>query len=349
MLKWIEVDLGAVAENCRAARKLLHPGVEFQAVVKADGYGHGAAPVARTAEAQSVDSLGVLTVEEAAALRDGGVKAPVHLLAPPLPDEAAQVAALGLTPTVDSGALLSALDRAAAKPIAVTVDLDFGLGRWGIAKRDLNRFLKDLAGKSRLRLAGVSTHLDYVPGKNQIEAEEKLKEFAAAARAVKRAHPNAKAHAANSSILLDFPHWQLDGVRVGNLLYGINRTTKTLALQNPWRFFARVISVKKVTKGQALGYGSEYFAPRPMTVAAVPAGYADGLTMEPAERLIGLGKAYKFWGILKGREVPFIGRCGIAHVLLDVSSVPTVAVGDPVLLPVRRTAASARIPRVYKR
>ena len=69
----------------------------------------------------------------------------------------------------------------------------------------------------------------------------------------------------------------------------------------------------------------------------------------PAERLIGLGKAYKFWGILKGREVPFIGRGGIAHVLVDVSSVPSARVGDPVLLPVRRTAASARIPRVYKR
>ena len=71
--------------------------------------------------------------------------------------------------------------------------------------------------------------------------------------------------------------------------------------------------------------------------------------MEPAERLIGLGRAYRYWGILKGREVHFVGRCGIAHVLLDVSSVPSARVGDPVLLPVRRTAASARIPRIYKR
>src|SRR5580765_6921805 len=92
MLKWIEIDLGAVTANVRTTRKLLKPGVRFQAVVKADGYGHGAAEIARTAQAAGADSFGVLTVEEAAALRDAGLKGPIHLLAPPLPDEAAEVA-----------------------------------------------------------------------------------------------------------------------------------------------------------------------------------------------------------------------------------------------------------------
>ncbi len=85
-----------------------------------------------------------------------------------------------------------------------------------------------------------------------------------------------------------------------------------------------------------------------MRIAALPVGYADGLTMEPVERLIGFGKGYRYWGLLNGREAPFIGRCGISHVLLDVSAIPSAKVGDAVLLPVRRTAANARIPRLYK-
>jgi alanine racemase len=349
MLKWIEIDLGAIRENCRLARSLLSPGVQFRAVVKADGYGHGAIEVARAATREGADSIGVLTVDEAAALRRARIQDPIHLLAPPLPDEADQVAALDLVPTVDSGALLTALNRAVAGPLPVTVDMDFGLGRWGIPRRDLSRFLKEVARHKKLRVRGISTHLDYVPGQNAVEAEEKLRAFAGCVRKAKAYYPRAVGEVANSSILLDFPQWQMDGVRIGNILYGINPTSRPLALQNPWRFFARIISITGVSKGTALGYGSEYIAPRAMKVAALPAGYADGLTMEPVERLIGFGRGYRYWGLLGGREVPFIGRCGIAHVLIDVTAVPSARVGDAVLLPIRRTAANARIPRIYKK
>ena len=119
--------------------------------------------------------------------------------------------------------------------------------------------------------------------------------------------------------------------------------------QKPDKSNKPYLSVQDVAKGQPLGYGAEYVAPRRLRVAALPAGYADGLTMEPMDRLIGLGGGHRYWGLLKGHEAPFIGRCGITHVLLDVSAVPSARVGDAVLLPVRRTAANPRIPRVYKR
>ena len=152
------------------------------------------------------------------------------------------------------------------------------------------------------------------------------------------------------SVLLDFPRWQLDMVRIGNLLYGIHPRSSQieLALENPWRFLARVLAVRTIPKGGSIGYASEYLAPKRMRIATVPVGYADGLTMEPVERLIGLRmRGPEYWGWLKGKKVPFVGQTGIAHVLLDVSAVPTARPGDPVLLPIRRTAASARIPRVY--
>lgn len=359
-LKWIEVDLGAVRHNLAWVRRSLSPGVRLMAVVKADAYGHGAVAISRLAVEAGASHLGVLTVSEALELRRAGIARPIVLLAPPLPRQASWVAREGLEATVDSAALLRALEETArgAGPgalraprglVPVHVDIDFGLGRWGLPRERLKAFLGTLRGFRRLRLAGLSTHLDYVPGKNAVEAEDKLRAFGKLADRVRGPRPGPLLHAANSSILMDFPRWQLDMVRIGNLLYGINPAETAAPLRDPWKFYARIISVKKVRKGEPLGYASEYVAPRRMTVAAVPAGYADGLTMEPAERLIGLGSGRQYWGRLRGQKTPFVGRCGISHALLDVSRVPRPRPGEAVLLPVRRTAAHSRLPRMYLR
>lgn len=346
--KWIEIDLGAISANLRWVRGRLAPHVALMAVVKADAYGHGAPEVARAALAAGADCLGVLTLEEAARLRAAGVRGRIVALAPPLPSGAGEAVRLRVEPTVDSLALARALARAAGRaPVRVHLDADFGLGRWGVKPSELPALLARAARLPGLRVAGLSAHLDYVPGRNAVEAEEKLRLFHRLAEEAKQRLPELARHCANSSILLDFPHWHLDMVRVGNLLYGINRTSREAALRGPWALKARIIALKTVRKGAAIGYGSEYLAPRRMTVAALPVGYADGLTMEPAERLIGLGREFRYWGMLRGRKTPFVGRCGIAHVLVDCSEVPGARVGDAVTLPIRRTAASALLPRVY--
>ena len=348
MLKWIEVDLGAVRANAAWALSRLEDSARLMAVVKEDAYGHGAVPVAKAALAGGASCLGVLTVDEARALRAGGVKAPIHLLSPILPEAAKEAVRLRTVPTLDDLRQAAALASAGGpRGLAVHVDLDFGLGRWGLLPRDLPAFLKGLRRK-RLRLAGVSTHIDYVPGKNSVEAEDKLKAFWRLAQRLKREHPGLVCHAANSSVLMDFPHWRMDMARVGNLLYGINPSSRAAPLQNPWRFCARIIALRSVRKGRSIGYASEYVASRAMRVATLPVGYADGLTMEPAERLISFGSGFQYWGMLGKSKAPFIGRCGISHVLLDVTAAPRAAVGDVAALPVRRTAASPRLPRVYK-
>lgn len=348
-LKWIEIDLEAIRWNLRWTRSQLAPGAELMAVVKADAYGHGAERVASLAVREGASRLGVFTVAEAAALRAAGIRAPIVVLCPPLPAEAAEAARLGLEPTVDSTALARALERAARRPVRVHVDLDYGLGRWGIEPRGLERFLKALRPLRRVRVAGLSAHLDYVPGKNAIEAEEKLGDFARRADEARAAFPELKAHCANSAVLLDFPHRQMDMVRVGNLVYGINRTRKEAPLRKPWALHARIVSLREVGKGRPIGYGSEYLAPRRMRVASLPVGYSDGLTMEPAQRVgIRLQRGHEYWGWLKGRKVPFAGPCGISHVLVDVTAAPGARIGDPVAVPMRRTAANPRIPRVYR-
>ncbi|MDA8244614.1 MAG: alanine racemase [Elusimicrobia bacterium] len=356
MLKWVEIDLKTLSGNARAVKKALRPGVAFMAVVKADGYGHGAAVVSRTALASGADCLGVLTAEEGAALRPAFPRVPIHLLAPSLPQEAPLIIGNSLVPTADSLAFIRALDRAAKRPVPYTLDVDLGLGRWGVKPDEAPGLLAAAARLKKARPHSLSAHLAYRPAQNMIEAEEKLSSFAALARGLRAAFPGLKAHAANSSILCDLPQWQLDMVRVGNLMYGIYPTDvyrkkrqgpPLPGLGRPWQFYARIISLRKVRKGESLGYAAEFTATRAMTVATIPAGYSDGLTMEPVENRIRITSGFRYWGVLGGRKAYFTGRTGISHTLLDVTGIPGARIGAPVALHVRRTAANSRLPRVY--
>lgn len=348
-LKWAEVDLSAIASNARWVASGLQKGQSFCAVVKANGYGHGAVEVARVALDAGASCLGVRDLAEAADLRAAGLTAPVLLLAPILPEQAGDAVRLGVELTVDSLEGARAVARVAAgRKVPVHVDADFGLARWGAPPASLPALAAAVAKLKGVRLAGVSTHIGYVPGKNSVEAEEKLGAFARLAAALKRKHRGLVAHAANSSVFVDFPHRRFDMAVIGNLLYGINRSkSRPAPLTMPWRCFSRVISLRELRKGASIGYASEYLAPRRMRVATLPMGYADGLTMEPAERLIGLGAGSRYWGMHKGVKLPFIGRVGITHALVDATDAPELKLGDPVALPGRRTAAHG-LPRVYR-
>jgi alanine racemase len=357
MLKWVEIDLKILAGNARAIKKALKPGVEFMAVVKADGYGHGAAASGKTALENGAAGLGVLTADEGAALRESFPKAAIHLLAPSLPEETPLIVKNRLIPTADSLEFIKALDKAAKKPVPYSLDIDLGLGRWGVKPAAAEAFLRGAQSFSKAGLFGLSAHLAYKPAQNMIEAEEKLSFFSALANRVRMGAPWLRAHAANSSILCDFPHWQLEMVRIGNLMYGIYPTEvykkkkqgpPLPGLGMPWRFYARIISVRNVKKGESLGYAAEFTAPRAMRLATIPAGYSDGLTMEPTENKIRITSGFRYWGVINGKKAFFTGRTGIAHTMLDVTDIPEAKPGTPVALHVRRTAANARIPRIYR-
>jgi alanine racemase len=358
MLKWVEIDLKVMTGNVRAIKKALCPGVGFMAVVKADGYGHGAAAAAKTALASGADCLGVLTAEEGASLRESFPGAEIHLLAPSLPEELPLILKNRLIPTADSLEFIKRLDRAAKRPAPYHLDIDLGLGRWGVKPEAAEAVFRKAATLKKARPYGLSAHLSYRPAQNMIEAEEKLSAFSALAGRLKQLAPGLKAHAANSAIFCDFAHWQLDLVRIGNLMYGIYPTDvykkkkqgpPLPGLGRPWQFYARIISVRNVKKGESLGYSGEFTAPRAMRLATIPAGYSDGLTMEPTEGSIRITSGFRYWGVISGKKAFFTGRTGIIHTMLDVTGIPEAKPGTPVALHVRRTAANARIPRIYKK
>lgn len=356
LTKWIEIDLKAILSNARFVRKHLAPQSLFCGVVKANAYGHGLAPVGRVlAQSGHCAFLGVWSLGEARELLGaiGPKRIPVMLLAPSMDsfDGLCWGVKTGVIFTVDNWANAAKLSRAAlavGKKTRVLLDLDFGLGRWGIEPALAEPLAGRLLRHSAIELFGIATHVDYVPGLDKTEAETKLSHFLRLAKSIEASclQPLLKT-CANTTIFLDFPKWHLDLARIGNLLYGINPTSAPRRLRNAWRFKARVLHIRRLRRGEAVGYGGEFMSLRPMRIASVACGFADGLTMEPGHRMIRLRQGTRYWALYKGQELPIVGRVGIGHALLDATRAPALKVGDAVELPVRRTAAHAGIARIY--
>lgn len=354
MLKWIEIDLSVIASNTRIIKRALNKGVNLMVVVKANGYGHGAVTVAKTAIRNGANFLGVLTVEEGILLRKAGIKAAIMTLSPCLEDELQAASRYSILPTIDDIALLKYAER---KKISIfyNLDCDMGLKRWGIGPEKLDAFLKVASSAKKARFFSFSTHIAYTPYRNMIDAREKLSFFKELSLKVKKNFPGALVHAANSLVLCDFPQFQFDMVRVGNLIYGIYPSdvyskrkggAPLEGIKRPWRFFARIISIKKVKAGEVFGYAGEVTAYRDMKVATIAVGYSDGLTMEPRENVYKLSEGASYWAYLKGKKAPFITKSSISNTMIDITGISNVKKGDIVSLAIRRTAASHQIPRI---
>lgn len=364
MLKWIEIDLGIITENVRIIRQSLKPGVKFIAVVKSNGYGHGALEASKAALRGGADMLAVLTAEEGVSLRTAldnyssefkDVR--IMLLAPSLPEEAAAITRNNLIPCSDSSDFIAVLDNAAKSPYPCNIEIDMGMGRWGISKENLVPFIDSIKKYRNVHITGISTHIGYKPPENMTDAEEKLRTFAAMQKAVSSSlGRKIEAYAANSTVFCDISDSQFDGIRIGNLMYGIYPTDiyrkrrqgpPLPGLRRPWQMYAKIISIKEIRKGQKLGYNSEFTAPRDMKIASIPAGYGDGLTMEPMEYKIRISSGFRYWGMIGGKKAYFICRPGISHILLDITDIPEARIGTNVALHVRRTSANILIPRIY--
>ena len=268
----LEVDLGAVHEN---ARRLIAAagGSRLWAVVKADGYGHGAVECAGTALSVGAERVCCATLEEARELREAlGARAPIVVLSPLEPGEEAQAG--GFEIVVSSLEDYARL-REAGVPCGVHVKADTGMGRWGMVPADALAVSRELAaGSGPLRLVGVMSHLataDDDPGFAAVQTAV----FAALAREC----PPCPRHLANSAAALTLPETRFDAVRCGIALYGVSpfdRDPAEHGLRPALRWTSRVAGLRDLAPGQSAGYGRRLIARDPQRVAYVPVGYADG-------------------------------------------------------------------------
>ncbi len=321
------VDTSAFLRNLDLAKRLSGPGVEVMAVLKADGYGHGAVPLALAAEKSGVPFIGVATVEEALGLRRAGAGAGILVLGGvPEGGEAAALENNLAAVVFDLGAA-GRLDRAAAAAggkFPVHLKIDTGMGRLGFLPDDMERAAARIAALRNLEVAGIMTHYARA---EEIDAGPTLRQaalFDEALAKVRRAGLSPRwVHARNSAaIILDRgPRYNL--VRPGIMLYGslppgMPREPEDYGLVPPLSLKTAVVQLRRVPDGWPISYGGRYIARGGRLIGVLPVGYADGFLR------------YNSGGevLVRGMRAPVVGTVCMDYAMVDLTGVPGAAAGD---------------------
>ncbi|MGH7687860.1 MAG: alanine racemase [Candidatus Dormibacteria bacterium] len=321
LLRWVEIDTRALQHNVRTMRALLRPSTRVMAMVKSDGYGHGAVTVARAAHGAGATWLGVYTPDEALALRAAGIDGRMLVTGWSPPSTVGETLAHDVDLSICDLHDVSVISEAAqARAARVHVKLDTGLGRLGLREDEIDSLataLRDARG--RLEVAGIFTHFAE-PDDVEFTTVQHQR-FAAWAARLRVVAPEAVLHAGNSEAIITAPETQHDIVRVGIATYGyISASRDVLASLRPvMTMRARVAQVKRVPSGEPIGYGRTWSAPTDRWIATVAAGYGQGIP-----RLLSNSGQL----VVNGRRVPIVGTVSMDQVTVDVTDVMPVAAGD---------------------
>ena len=324
----VEVDLDAIVANARALHARV--GAAIFAVVKADGYGHGAIAVARAlAAANVIGGFCTSLVEEGVALREAGVTAPILVMGPSQVGGEDEIVAAKLTPVISSREELAAFAHVARArgEIEAHLKVDTGMGRLGVAIDDAPALAVE-AARTGIRIAGLMTHFACAdtddPSDPDSMTRAQLRRFAEADRAVVAAGaPVRVRHAANSSAALLFPEARFDLVRTGIAIYGNGHFAGDPGGHMAMRLVTAIAQIRHVARGNSVGYGATWHAPRDSRIAILPCGYADGLPRSAS------GHAQV---AIRGKRVPLIGRVSMDIAAADVTDIVDATVGDAAVL-----------------
>ena len=326
------VDLGAIAHNVRVLRE--HAGsAQVMAVVKADGYGHGATPVARAALAAGATELGVATIDEALALRRDGITAPVLAwLHPPGTDFAPALQAdvqVALSSVRQLGELLDAVERT-GRTATVTVKLDTGLNRNGVGAAEYPSMLtavRRAQAEDAIRLRGMMSHLVYGDDPDNPVNDLQDQRFAAMlAQARDQGVRYEVAHLSNSPSAMTRPDLAYDMIRPGIAVYGLSPIPERgdMGLRPAMTLKCPVALIRSVRAGDGVSYGHTWVADRDTTLALLPIGYADGVYRTLSGRIDVL---------INGRRRPSVGRICMDQFVVDLGpGQADVAEGDDAIL-----------------
>ncbi|MGA0877617.1 MAG: alanine racemase [Ilumatobacteraceae bacterium] len=329
---WVEVDLAAVAHNVRTLKSVVGA-AKLLAVVKADGYGHGAIRVAETALSAGAHGLAVALVQEGIALRRAGIEAPILILSEQPLDQVGDIVAHGLIATAYSVPYIDALEAAARRRDVVGQEvhlkIDTGMNRVGVQpERAVELAGRILACSPSLLLGGTYTHLACADDLDSPFTAVQVQRFDTALADLREAGIDPGwVHLANSAGVIGHPTTHRDMVRVGIAMYGIppdqSMLTHCRLLRPALALKARVSLVKRVRAGEGISYGQRHRFDHETTVATVPIGYADGVP----RRLAAVGGKV----LIGGRRCPIVGVVTMDQLMVDVGDAD-VAVGDEVVL-----------------
>ena len=331
---WVEVSEAAIQANAAELRRHLAPGSSLMAVVKADGYGHGAVPVAQAAAAGGAGCFGVATLQEGVELRQAGIQHPVLVLGNlTQPEELRTCLHWQLMPTLSGmreALLCQNLASGSGRRLAVHLKLDTGMARLGAPWQEGQRLVEAISALEAVELAGLYSHLadadapgegeDALTRQQRQRYEQVLSGLGAAGL-----DPGCR-HLANSAGTLRSHALHYDLVRVGLALYGHRPAAhlgRALSLQPAMQVRARVSLIREVPAGVGVSYGHRFITERPSRLAVVGIGYADGVPRLLSNRLEALHR---------GRRLPQVGAITMDQLVLDATAAPDLEAGSVVTL-----------------
>lgn len=319
-----EVNLAHLRHNLRVMQRAA-AGSRVWAVLKADGYGHGAKAVARTLEGAGASGICVALLEEAIELREAGIRLPILVMGGYYGRAWGELLRHDLTPVLHDPAQLSALAEevryARSEPIKVHLKVDTGMGRLGVMPNQVPAIAQAFRHTPEVVLEGLMTHFACADSWDTESIEQQLDKFDAARAALAaEGFSSLVRHAANSAATLATERSRMDMVRPGIALFGVEPRPGTCPELRPvMRVSSAVSALRELLPGDAVGYGATFRAARPSRIATIPMGYADGLS----RALSNIGHV-----LVRGVRAPIVGNVSMDLTTIDVTDVPGVAVGD---------------------
>ena len=329
---WAEIDLDALAHNMREIRRLARRDALVTAVIKADGYGHGARKIAQTLLDNGADRFAIAVLDEGIELRRAGFKVPILILGYTDGERAEEIISNDLEQAVYSWELAEAISKEAVKQgktAKIHIKIDSGMGRIGLQPNsDTVQLIKKISQLPNIAVEGIFTHFAVADAADKTYTEGQYEKFSWVCKELDKEDVKINIrHCANSATIIDLPDMHFNMVRAGIILYGLEPSDEVLLdrieLRQAMSLKVRITHVKEIEAGQSVSYGRKFIADRKTKIASLPIGYADGYT-----RMLS-GKAE---ALVKGKRVPVVGRICMDQCMIDVTGIDDVKVGDEVVL-----------------
>lgn len=336
---YAEVDLDAVTSNLEHMKANIAPETTIMAVIKTDGYGHGAIPIAKELEGiEYLSGFAVATAEEAFILRQVGIQKPILILGYTFPYSYERLIRKEIRITVFRPDTLKALsetvgalrEKGVRKKAKVHIKVDTGMSRIGIrANEEGISFVKEAFETEGIEIEGIFTHFARADENDKSFAENQLGEFEEFIKKIKleTGKEIPIRHCSNSAGIIEIPRANMDMVRAGIILYGLwpsKQVSQDIVTLTPaLTLYSQIVYVKEIEAGTPVSYGGTFTAPTQMRIATIPAGYGDGYPR---------GLSGKGYVLVRGRKAPILGRVCMDQFMVDVTDVPEAAQGDRVTL-----------------
>jgi len=322
---WVEVDLGAIQRNLAVLKSLGAPGLKFMAVIKANAYGHGAVEVAR-ALAGRIDMFGVANLTEAHEISAEARGTPICLLSGTLPAEHGEVARRGYIPAVstfEEAALYAS--HAAGGRVKIHLVVDTGMGRLGVWQEETIETARRILALPGIEVTGISSHFPVADEDPAFTAEQLARFHSVVEKLRFIGLGDALVHIENSAGLIQFPAQAGSLVRPGLALYSASPLPSFQArLERALTWKTRVLLVRDFSAGRSVSYGRTFITPRPMKVATLAVGYADGYPRQVSGRGASV--------LIAGKRCPVLGRVTMDQIMVDVSGLEVESGAEAVLL-----------------